>query len=282
MRTVALLLAVASAQDVNWDYSAPHTWYSLSPSFAECRMHRQSPIELKDDQAESEPEGFLKIWTPRLPPRQIVVRNDGHSIKLFVRQLGLTLTGGHLWSQYTLDHITYHAPSEHVIDGVRYPLERHSVFVPSDSVELSNAGQSRYPLVIIAEVFELNQERPDAQITNLTNGGLSSALSEGTSRSVNFLPRFDLTGDDFYTYEGSLSTPPCSEVVHWHVAKRPRTANEDQLQLFFDLVSGMNDAAPGGMPPPAVRYPMPSRGNARPLQATNGRPVLKRKFFSSD
>eukprot|EP00756_Hemistasia_phaeocysticola_P062299 Hpha_TRINITY_DN5729_c0_g1::TRINITY_DN5729_c0_g1_i1::g.147484::m.147484/K01674/cah; carbonic anhydrase len=282
MRAVVLFAAAISAADVHWDYSSPHTWYALSPSFAECRMHRQSPIELKDDQAEAEQEGFLKIWTPRIPPRQVTVRNNGHSLTIFARQLGITLTGGHLWSQYTLEQIQYHAPSEHVIDGVRYPLERHSMFVPSDWSELNNAGQTRYPLVVIAEVFELNQERPDPQITNLTNGGLSSALTEGTSLSVNFLPRFDLTVDEFYTYEGSLTTPPCSEVVQWHVAKRPRTANEDQLQLFFDLTDGMNDAAPGGMPPPAVRYPMPPRGNARPLQPTNGRPVLSRRFFSTD
>eukprot|EP01065_Artemidia_motanka_P029015 TRINITY_DN3491_c0_g1_i2.p1 TRINITY_DN3491_c0_g1~~TRINITY_DN3491_c0_g1_i2.p1 ORF type:complete len:286 (+),score=37.50 TRINITY_DN3491_c0_g1_i2:189-1046(+) len=278
----AVVVSVWSANAADWSYASPAAWHMVDDGYSECRMHQQSPIEIKEDEAEMLAAGFLKIWMPRTAPKQVTVTNNGHGIQVFARQLGITLTAGHLLSQYTLEQVHYHSPSEHVIDGVRYPLERHSVFLPTDAPQLRQSGQMRYPIVVIGEVFELHQDRPDAQLQELINGGLSTAVTDGQSFKTTFLPRFDLSKDEIYQYDGSLTTPPCSEVVQWHVVRTPRTADQDQLQLFLGLTNAMGASHADGSPPPAARYPMPAQGNARPLQATNDRTVTRRRFYSHD
>eukprot|EP01062_Namystynia_karyoxenos_P063937 TRINITY_DN5678_c0_g1_i1.p1 TRINITY_DN5678_c0_g1~~TRINITY_DN5678_c0_g1_i1.p1 ORF type:complete len:320 (+),score=110.44 TRINITY_DN5678_c0_g1_i1:83-961(+) len=279
----ALPAAVRGQDSLPWTYANPERWHALnSDAYGECRLYRQSPVELREAEAREGSRGFLKFWTPRAPPRTVAVTNTGQALQVFVRQLGITLTGSHIWSQHTLEQVVYHAPSEHVLDGVRYPLERQSIFLPSDAPQLRASGQSRYPIVVLSELFELSNDSPDPQIRQLISGGLGTDLTGGRSLDISYQPLFDISQEEFYVYEGSLTTPPCSEVVTWHVAAGRRTASEDQLQLFHTLVKEMAGSAPGGMPLPAARYPMPERGNARPLQPTNGRPVTRRRFFSSD
>jgi carbonic anhydrase len=59
---------------------------------------------------------------------------------------------------------------------------------------------------------------------------------------------------DYYRFNGSLTTPPCSEGVVWMVAKKPATASKPQIELFSKTVGFANN---------------------RPVQAVNARPVLK-------
>jgi carbonic anhydrase len=57
----------------------------------------------------------------------------------------------------------------------------------------------------------------------------------------------------YYTYMGSLTTPPCSEGVQWVVMRQPVVATPEQIELFARL------------------YPL----NARPIQNASGRRILQ-------
>lgn len=272
-------------------YADPKRWHdpaAYGRGNDECRHSRQSPIELRDDtsiRAGGPPE-FLKLWSPRQQAPPVKLSNNGHTIQLDAEQLGITLTGGHIWSQYKLVQIHYHSPSEHTIDGERYPLERHMVFFPSDYKELRDGGQVRFPFVVFGELYNEGTEG-DRTIAQLVDGGLTSALADGESINVPLNVRVDFGHDEIFTYSGSLTTPPCSEVVNWHVARKVHSASHDQLQLFRDLVKAMPHSALGGNPPPEPHFRMTQNGrkavgNARPLQANNGRAVVRRRFYSTE
>jgi carbonic anhydrase len=201
--------------DVHWSYSGaegPEYWGTLSPAFSACAEGRnQSPVDLHGFvEADLKPIGF--DYKPGLSG----IVNNGHTVKLDVRPGSTIEVDGH---RFELKQFHFHAPSENRIDGKAYPLEAHLVHA-------DEAGN----LVVVAVMFEQGE-------ANAALGKAWKHMPEKAGKSEKrampisaeaILPK----ERDYYRFNGSLTTPPCSEGVVWLVMKQPISASAEQIEKF--------------------------------------------------
>ena len=238
---VAIVLVVSSAayagQATHWGYSGaegPEHWGKLDPGFTACSEGKnQSPINLT---------GFIES---DLKPIDIhydaggkEIINNGHSVQVNYTAGSKISVDGH---EFELKQFHFHAPSENHINGKSYPMEAHLVHA-------DEAGN----LAVIAVMF--TQGEANNVIANAWShmpgyaGGRGSFSASVSAEGI--LP----SNRDYYRFNGSLTTPPCSEGVWWLVMKEPVTASKDQIEKFAQV----------------MQHP-----NNRPIQPANARPVLK-------
>ena len=220
--TAALALAgPAAAQDhgshaQTWTYggaTGPERWSGLDPANAACTTGQQeSPIDLKG--AITADLGDLDIdWSPMVA----AARDTGHAIQLDAPEGSTMAMGG---QTYRLLQFHVHQPAEHLLNGRRFPLEIHFVHAGPDGIlgvlgVFADIGVASAPL--------------QAMIDSL------GAPATGPMLDPNgFLP----AGRDFLRYEGSLTTPPCSETVDWVVLSDPITVSQAQIDTFERLHPG--------------------------------------------
>lgn len=228
--------ALASDAKPHWTYkgaAGPADWGDLDPAFAVCRTGaQQSPIDLAHAIPTEIAAGSVK-WQPA---SQAVILNNGHTIQVNTPDAGTLVLDA---NPYTLAQFHFHHGSEHTVDGVKFPMEAHFVHKAADGKSLTVLG------VFIVE--------GDANST-LTSLWAAMPEEEGEKPLKGSVdPRGLLPAAmTAYRYEGSLTTPPCSEIVNWVVLKEPITASQAQVAAFAKL------------------FP----DNARPVQALNRRFIL--------
>ncbi len=225
----------ATPKKVDWSYTGdngPEHWASLSENFATCASGTvQSPFDITADKTDDLPALNLNYV-----PTGMTVINNGHTIQVDQAGGGQLVVGD---ATYNLLQFHFHTASEYSIDGKFYPLEVHLVHA-SDAGELAVVG------VMFAE-GEANAELANIWANMPATKGENTV--EGQSVDVkNLLP----DSGQYYRFMGSLTTPPCSEGVNWHVMSQPITASAEQIAAFKAI------------------FPM----NARPLQAENDRMVV--------
>lgn len=229
--------AMASGDaEVHWGYAGengPDQWGKLKPEFSVCSTGKsQSPVNLT---------GFIKA---SLKPINIAyqtggneVINNGHTIQVaFSSGSKITVDD----REFELKQYHFHAPSENLINGKSYPMEVHLVHLDKDS-----------NIAVIGIMFEEGAE--NKTLTEIwphmpQNGGDKFKLPTSVS-AKNLLP----AKQDYYRFEGSLTTPPCSEGVRWLVMAHPITASKSQIEQFTKI----------------MHHP-----NNRPVQPLNARTVL--------
>lgn len=238
---LAIVLAVSSAayagQGTHWGYSGaegPEHWGKLDPKFSACTEGKnQSPINLT---------GFIESDLNTVGihyeagGKEII--NNGHSIQVNYTPGSKISVDGH---EFELKQYHFHAPSENHINGKSFPLEAHLVHV-------DEAGN----LAVIAVMFvegKANQSIANAWSHMPGKAGDKRNLSSGVS-AEGILP----PNRDYYRFNGSLTTPPCSEGVWWLVMKESMTASKEQIEKFVQVMGHPNN---------------------RPIQAVNARPVLR-------
>ncbi|MCW1979423.1 carbonic anhydrase family protein [Xanthomonas campestris pv. campestris] len=222
-----------------WGYTGPEGaehWAELAKENALCGNGQQnSPIDLKD--AIDATLGKLQLDYGAVP---LVVRNTGHSIQLDLHAGGTMRVGG---KQYDALQLHFHHPSEHLLNGRRFPMEAHIVHQGPDGT-----------LGVLAIFFETGKANPAFQrvIDAMPNDkNQTRQVADAVVRASDFLP--PATQRSFYRYEGSLTTPPCSETVDWVVLSQPVQVSREQINAFERV------------------YPF----NARPLQPLDRRFLLK-------
>jgi len=219
----------------HWAYegaSGPSAWGNLAAENRACSTgQQQSPIDLTRDIAGRADEHRL-AWTPVTGGKVV---NNGHTIQLNADGAGGIFIGG---TRYEFRQVHFHHPSEHTIDGRSFPLEAHLVHEAADG-----------RLAVIGALFEEGAANPALDPIWAT-----APIREGAA-AVAFpveLGKMIPQHAPAYRYQGSLTTPPCSETVTWTVLARPLTASRGQLQSFASV------------------FP----NNARPVQPLNRRFVL--------
>ena len=236
-------------------------------------------------EAESAPPAFLKLWIPRIPAaKNLVAYATSSELSIDLRERGITLTGQGFWSQYKLHDMVYHTPSEHTLEGKRYPVERQLIFKPSD-VEALQQIHGRIPQIIISELYEVGSE--DLMIQSMQKAGLvSNDMGSGSEiqLDLSFRPSFNFLKEEFFVYPGSETVPPCQEVVTWHVSAKVRTLSSTQLSLIKDIIKGLTSTHTNGYPSKnkIPSDPLTDKGNARELQELNNRSIKKQRFYSLD
>ncbi|MDB5867684.1 MAG: Carbonate dehydratase [Polaromonas sp.] len=236
----AASLACANAEWSYTDSTGPAYWGSLSPDYATCSSGQsQSPINIKTSYLSTGatlPTSYTKTAKE--------IFNSGHTIQVnFNPGNTLTIEG----VPYELKQVHFHAASEHNISGVSYPLEAH--FVHADS---------QGKLAVVGVMFVTGTA--NAALQNLWNQIPATEGSPVPLTSTVYPYQLMPSNKEHYRYSGSLTTPPCSEGVRWHVMRYSLTASGAQIDAFKNVIH--------------------DHANNRPLQPLNGRSILKGLFQS--
>lgn len=216
--------AVATETAPEFGYSGakgPSHWGALDPRWSACSAGvNQSPVDLA---------GFIDA---ELPPLEIHDRpsgreivNNGHAIQVNAEPGSTLRVDGR---SFTLLQFHFHAPSEHHLHGRSFPLEAHLVHRDA-------AGE----LAVVAVLFEAG--RPNELLDLLLAAplpppGRSHALGHALPAS-GLLP----SDRDYFRYNGSLTTPPCSEGVRWLVMKHHLSASPAQIAALATAVGFANN-----------------------------------------
>ncbi len=237
--SASLLLATGAIgmAGVHWEYSGeagPDHWAELTPEFALCGAGRmQSPIDLGTPSAEAHVEVVAGY---RSGPLDVV--NNGHTVQVNFQRGSRLVSSG---DAYDLLQMHFHTPAEHAVSGKRYPLVAH--FVHRDA-----SGQ----LAVLGVFFEEGAANPELEkiITHVPHNAHGAAQASDVRFDPDNMVPHDLK---VWRYMGSLTTPPCSEGVNWHVAEQVMTASREQIEALHAL---MGD-------------------NARPVQPLNNRLLIR-------
>ncbi|HFS85138.1 MAG TPA: carbonate dehydratase, partial [Epsilonproteobacteria bacterium] len=203
---VAMMSTATMASGAHWGYTGhegPDAWGSLSPKYKTCSEgQNQSPINVV-----SSMDADLEALTLDYQAPSTELLNNGHTVQLnFAPGSTLTIDG----VAFELKQFHFHTPSENNIEGKSYPLEAHFV-------HLDKEGN----IAVLALMFEEGEENADlAKIWSKMpkSGGDKHALAL-TDIAKTLLP----SNLDYYRFNGSLTTPPCTEGVRWLVLKTPVT-----------------------------------------------------------
>lgn len=226
-------------QDVNdhtkWSYqgeAGPDHWGDLKAEYSVCKTGKeQSPIDIRDPKkADLQPIRFDYKSTP------LKIINNGHTIQVNYAP-GSFITVGD--KHYELKQFHFHHPSEERINGQLYDMVVHLVHADSEG-----------KLAVVAVLLKKGSSNRalDEIWTHFPKvAGEEQAIAGVQINATALLPH----ATAYYTYEGSLTTPPCTEGVTWLVLKTPRVISTDQIDSFAKI------------------FP----NNARPIQPVNGRVV---------
>ncbi len=229
--------AFASEHKAHWSYSGeegPENWGKLSHDYIMCSAGKnQSPINLT-----SMVEGDLPQMTVEYYSKGTEVVNNGHAIQVNVAEGSTIRVKGH---SFALKQFHFHSPSENTIDGRYFPLEAHFV-------HLDENGN----IAVVAVMFDegaVNLELEKAWKQMPAHAGEKELLHD-TINPVSLLP----AEREYYRFNGSLTTPPCSEGVRWFVMKDAVTASKAQIMKFQAVMEHPNN---------------------RPLQPLNSRVIVQ-------
>lgn len=224
-----------TSHHAHWGYEAPEHWGELNPKDAVCNTGQsQSPVNL----TLSVPTDLQNIQF-RYNQAKLNIVNNGHTIQANVREANTIVYNG---VTYKLRQLHFHHPSEHTVNGVPAPMEAH--FVHEDPLTGNLA-------VIGVLLIEGNADHDGyASILNNMPSHKDETFKDGSVIDLDpLLPENRL----FATYSGSLTTPPCSEIVRWLVLSTPISLSAQQIEAFSTI------------------YPL----NARPVQPLHGRDLLQ-------
>ncbi len=240
----ALLLALpaaparpAGAADVHWTYAGPtgpQRWGALSPEFAACKTgRRQSPIDIR-----RAARAALAPITFAYQPSPLAILDNGHTIQVNYAPGSAIVVGG---TRYELVQFHFHKPSEEKIDGRAADMDVHLVHRAADG-----------SLAVVAVLLKKGRAHPLVQTlwTHVPPTKETERVVPGAAVDAARLLPADRA---YYTFPGSLTTPPCTENVTWFVLRAPVEVSAREIAAF------------------AKRYPM----NARPVQPLNDRAVQR-------
>lgn len=242
LKAIPVLFAVAAlccgpraqAEGEHWSYAGhggPAKWSELDQAFATCELGKvQSPIDIRGAKVADLPAIHFDY-----KPSPLKVIDNGHSVQVNYAPGSSIEVGG---ARYELLQFHFHKPSEETIAGKRHAMVVHLVHKDADG-----------KLAVVAVLLDKGSANPmiDTIWKNLPKEKEKEASVDTTVDAAALVPH----SKGYYTFQGSLTTPPCSEEVRWFVMKTPMKVSEGEITAFGKL------------------YPM----NARPTQPLNGRAI---------
>lgn len=214
----------------------PESWDEICVDWTPCGGKSQSPINIsgavEDASLADIPLTYATI------PTSII--NKGHTIQVTVATIGTPCSIELNGETYELIQFHTHTHSEHEVNGQHSPMEIHFV----------HKNETTGKLVVIGVFVEEGTENTILKpvVDNLPNQVGATFFSEiDTYNPISLMP----SDKSYFTYAGSLTTPPCSEIVTWIVMEHPIQASADQIHAFEAL----------------------EHENARPVQALEGRTI---------
>jgi len=235
--TAALTAGAAghAAEAAHWTYKGhggPAEWGSMEADFASCKLGKlQSPIDIVG----AKPAKLPPIkFNYQASPLKII--DNGHTIQVNYAPGSFIVVGG---VRYELAQFHFHHPSEEKIAGKAHEMVAHLVHKNAEgklavvAVLIDKGGASE----LIGTLWKNIPHEKEKEAT----------IAGATIDVTQLLPE----NKDYYTFKGSLTTPPCSEGVTWFVLKAPVKIADAEVAAFAKI------------------YPL----NARPVQPLNGRTI---------
>jgi len=256
----------------------PKHWYL---DYEVCNGKRQSPVNIDCQHITCDATLTPLTFTNYNVPVVGLLHNDGHTIKIDIpASANMLLTSPGLPAPYRLSQFHFHwgtifqGGSEHTINGKRWPLEMHMVHVdiniPANQTTINPNG-----MVVVSTLFDhkglFDKTNTDAIETisqyaekvvlegdqvNLTNFIISTLFPDGYT-------------NNYLRYSGSLTTPPCAEVVEWFILAKNKVVTPTQLARFRSTRQRIHSLAPYNDNGKEIDI----RENDRPLQPLNNRPI---------
>jgi carbonic anhydrase len=232
-RTVFCILVLAvscAAQEHlsqhNWDYGnarGPSHWGDLNPEFATCKNgHQQSPVDIRNPKQAALPPIHFEY-----KPSPLHIIDNGHTIMVNYSPGSFISVGD---KKYALKQFHFHRPSEEKINGKGFDMTVHLVHADEDG-----------KLVVVAVLLQEGEDSPF--VHELWNDLPKEKDKEEFFDNVQINLSQILPPDrGYYTFPGSLTTPPCSEDVTWIVLKHPVTISAEEIERFSQLYR--DDARP--------------------------------------
>jgi carbonic anhydrase len=228
-------------KQAKWSYSGdsgPENWQNLSDAYSACGCKYQSPVNIPGDAEVDETLPELQLNYQKAEVLNIV--NNGNSVQINYPP-GSTFNYKGL--KYELKQFHFHMPGEHIIAGKKYAMEAHFV-------HLDQAGN----IAVIGLMYQKGD--PDRFLASFWDY-IPSQPGFAVSEPLSFDVSNTFSGNkSYYAYQGSLTTPPCSEGVEWILVKTPLTISSQQIET--------------------IKNAMPLN-NVRPVQPLNNRKVKQSK-----
>lgn len=233
---MCLSTTVFSAGKTHWAYSGdegPEHWGALDPGFITCSTGKnQSPVNLT-----GMTHGYLRPIKVNYKAGGNEILNNGHTVQVnYASGSSINIDN----KEFELKQFHFHSPSENTIEGRSYPMEAHFVHADKDG-----------NLAVIAVMFK--EGRHNEELEKAWSQMPAQAGDKHAFASLLDANRL-LPGGQYYRFNGSLTTPPCTEGVRWMVMKRIQSASREQIERFMKV----------------MQHP-----NNRPVQPVNARLIVK-------
>uniref|UniRef100_G3NMV1 Carbonic anhydrase n=1 Tax=Gasterosteus aculeatus aculeatus TaxID=481459 RepID=G3NMV1_GASAC len=225
-----------------WGYAANNGPDKWADNFPIANGPRQSPIDIAPD-ASSYDAALKPLRLKYDPSTCLEILNNGHSFQVtFADDTdSSTLKDGPVSGIYRLKQFHFHwgasddKGSEHTVNGTKYPAELHLVHWNTKYASFGEAASKPDGLAVVGVFLEIGGA--NASLQEVLNT-FSAIKAKGKQTSfADFDPSTLLPAClDYWTYDGSLTTPPLLESVTWIVCKEPISVSREQIQIHGSLV----------------------------------------------
>uniref|UniRef100_K7FYC4 Carbonic anhydrase n=1 Tax=Pelodiscus sinensis TaxID=13735 RepID=K7FYC4_PELSI len=221
-------------------FKGPSEWYK---SYPVAQGYRQSPVDIISTQAVYDPS-LMPLIISYESCTSLTISNNGHSVMVDFEDADdkTVISGGPLEGPYRLKQFHFHwgmkhnQGSEHTVDSKSFPSELHLVHWNARKyATFGEAAVAPDGLAVVGIFLETGEEH--ASMNRLTDALYMVKFKGTKAQFSSFNPKCLLPWSlNYWTYPGSLTTPPLHESVTWIVLKEPVKVSKKQLEKFRTLL----------------------------------------------